>query len=166
MTEELRKKRSVIDWVELVCLGVAGIALIILMLLTSVDTILRYFFRAPLTGVLEFSEEYLMVAIIYMPLSYVYTHGGHIKVELLERFFPEKLKYYLSKFNTVVGLGLFLLIAYCSVPVVEDAIMHGEHSAAALAYPMAPAYLMVTIGTLLVSIRAVQSLFGWIKVDH
>ena len=166
MTEELKKKRSLIDWIELACLGVAGVALVILMLLTSLDTIMRYFFRAPMTGVLEFSEEYLMVAIIYMPLSYVYTHGGHIKVELLERFFPENLKHCLGKFNTAVGLIMFLLITYCSIPVVEDAIMNNEHSACALAYPMAPAYLMLTIGSALVSIRAIQSLCGWIKLDH
>lgn len=165
MTSEA-KKRGLIDWIEIVCLGIAGSALIVLMLLTSVDTILRYFFRAPLTGVLEFSEEYLMVAIIYMPLSFVYVNGGHIKVELLERFFPEQFKHHMEKFNTFIGLILFVLIAYCSIPVVEEAIMNSEHSASALAYPMAPAYMMVTIGCVLVSIRAIQVLGGWLKLDH
>ena len=163
---EKAAKKNIIDWIELACLAVAGIALLLLMGLTSLDTLLRYFFRAPLTGVLEFSEEYLMIAIIYMPLSYVYVKGGHIKVELLERYFSPQVKHFLGKFNTLVGLGLFLLIAYCSIPVVEQALVHSEHSASALAYPMAPAYMMLTIGTVLVSIRSVQMLFGWIKVDH
>ncbi len=163
---EQENKKSIIDNIELACLFVAGAALIILMLLTSLDTILRYFFRAPLTGVLEFSEEYLMVAIIYMPFSYVYVKGGHIKVELLERFFPESLKKKLATVNTFVGLILFLSIAWCSIPVVEEAIRHSEHSASALAYPMAPAYMMVTIGTVLASIRSIQMLLGRLHVEH
>ncbi|MDR3348682.1 MAG: TRAP transporter small permease [Acidaminococcales bacterium] len=163
---QIKKKKNIIDLLETACLATAGAALVILMLLTAADTILRYFFRAPLTGVVEISEEYLMVAIIYLPLSFVYTHGGHIKVELLERFFPDSLKAKFVIFNNVVGLILFLLITYCSVPVVYDALVFKEHSAAALAYPMAPAYMMVTIGAALVSIRTIQILGGWLKLDH
>ena len=69
------KQRDPIAWVERVCLIIAGTALIILMLLTTVDTLLRYFFSAPLTGVLEFSEEYLMIALIFMT-SYIYYEVG------------------------------------------------------------------------------------------
>ncbi len=166
MIQEADKNKSIIDKVEQLCLFVAGTALLALMFITSLDTILRYFFRAPLVGVLELSEEYFMVAIIYMPLSYVYVHGGHIKVELIERFFPKKIKEKLALFNTLVGIAMFAFIAYCSIPPVLEAFQNSEHSASALAYPMAPAYLMVTIGSVLVCVRGVQTLFGWIKLDH
>lgn len=152
-----------IAWLERGCLIIAGAALIVLMLLTTIDTLLRYFFSAPLTGVLEFSEEYLMIAMIYMPISYVFVAGGHIKVELLERYFPPKVKWIIEKVNILIGLVLFILITMASFPVVKDALTTGETSSSALAYPMAPAYAMVTIGCFLLCIRSIQLFLGKIS---
>lgn len=161
-----KKPPGLIEQVERVCLVIAGIGLLLLMVLTTVDALLRYFFSAPLTGVLEFSEEYLMIAIIYMPISFVYIAGGHIKVELLERHFPPGIKRIVEKANIFVGLLLFALITGASVPVVIAAIAIGEHSSSALAYPMAPTYMMLTIGCILLCIRAIQLLLGKVNVNH
>ena len=157
------KQRDPIAWVERVCLIIAGTALIILMLLTTVDTLRRYCFSAPLTGVLEFSEEYLMIALIFMPISYVFIAGGHIKVELLERYFPPKVKWFLGKMNILIGLILFIVITAASFPVVQEAIEIGEHSSSAIEYPMAPAYAMVTIGCFLLCVRSIQMFMGKIS---
>lgn len=160
-----RKPKGVVDRIEQVCLGVAGVALIMLMLLTTVDTLARYVFNAPLTGIVEFSEEYLMVAVIFLPLSYVYISGGHIKIELLERFFPARVKAVTQKINIAFGLLLFALIAYAFIPSIQQAIEINEVSSCALAYPMAPAYIMVTLGCLLICIRSVQAFLGKIDID-
>lgn len=157
------KPKDMIAWVEWICLIIAGVALIILMLLTTADALLRYVFSAPLTGVLEFSEEYLMIALIYMPISYVFVAGGHIKVELLERCFPPKVKWLLEKMNTLIGFGLFALITVAAIPIVQAAIQIGETSSSALAYPIAPAYAMVVIGCFLLCLRSIQLFLGKIS---
>jgi len=160
------KPKGVIDRIEDICLGIAGAALMVLMLLTTVDTLSRYLFSAPLTGVVEFSEEYLMVAIIFLPISFVYIAGGHIKIEMLERFFPAKVKAITEKVNLIFGLLMFAMIAYAFVPVVQQAIGFNELSSCALAYPMAPAYIIVALGCLLICIRSIQALLGKIHIDH
>lgn len=154
------KKKSLIDYVESACLVIAGIAVMAMMILTTIDVIMRYVFASPLPGMLELSEEYLMVAAIFLPLSYVYSHGGHIKVELLERFFSPGMKAVAEKVNIIISLILFLMITYASIPMVEDAIRISEESRSALHYPMAPAYAMVTIGCFLVCLRAFEALLG------
>jgi TRAP-type C4-dicarboxylate transport system permease small subunit len=161
-----KKPKGVIEWIEQICLGIAGAGLMLLMLLTTVDTLARYLFNTPLTGVVEFSEEYLMITIIFLPLSYVYIAGGHIKIELLERFFPAKVKKVTEKINIVFGLILFALIVYAFIPSVQQAIEINEVSSCALAYPMAPAYIMVTLGCLLICIRSIQAFLGKIDIDH
>lgn len=159
------KTKDPMAWIEQICLIIAGVALIILMLLTTVDTLMRYLFSAPLTGVLEFSEEYLMIAMVFMPISYVFIAGGHIKVELLERYFSPKVKWTIEKFNILVGLVLFILITVASIPVVQEAIEISEHSSSAIEYPMAPAYAMVTIGCFMLCIRSIQMFLGKIPAN-
>lgn len=160
------KANMFIGKLENICVGIAGFALLLLMLLTTVDTIMRYFFSAPLIGVVEFSEEVLMVAIIYMPMSYVFLQGGHIKVELLERFFPTRLKVLFTKMHQIIGLILFLLITYFSIPVAYEAVVNNELSAAALPFPMAPSYIMLTLGCAMLCLRSLELTFGWIKLEN
>lgn len=163
----MRKINIFIGKLENLCVGIAGFALLLLMVLTTVDTIMRYFFSEPLVGVVEFSEEVLMVAIIYMPMSYVFLQGGHIKVELLERFFPDRLKVVFGKMHQLIGLILFLLITYFSIPVAYEAIVTNELSAAALPFPMAPSYVMLTLGCAMLCLRSLELIFGWIEIeDH
>lgn len=161
-----KKPKGAIDWIEQICMVIAGAALMMLMLLTTVDTLARYLFSAPLTGVVEFSEEYLMIAVIFLPISYVYIAGGHIKIELLERFFPARVKTVTEKVNIAFGLILFALIVYAFIPSVQQAIEINEVSSCALAYPMAPAYIMVTLGCLLICIRSIQAFLGKIDIGH
>lgn len=151
---------------ENICVGIAGFALLLLMVLTTIDTIMRYFFSAPLVGVVEFSEEVLMVAIIYMPMSYVFLQGGHIKVELLERFFTERLKRLFAKMHQIIGLILFVLITYFSIPVAYEAIVTKELSAAAVPFPMAPSYVMLSLGCVMLCLRSIELIFGWIEIEN
>lgn len=162
----MRTINTIIGKLENICVAIAGCALLLLMVLTTIDTIMRYFFSAPLIGVVEFSEEVLMVVIIYMPMSYVFLQGGHIKVELLERFFPNKLKSIFAKMHQIIGLILFLLITYFSIPVAYEAFVTKELSAAALPFPMAPSYIMLTLGCAMLCLRSLELFFGWIEIEN
>lgn len=162
----MRKMNIFIGKLENLCVGISGFALLLLMVLTTVDTIMRYFFSEPLIGVVEFSEEVLMVAIIYMPMSYVFLQGGHIKVELLERFFPDQLKAVFGKMHQLIGLILFVLITYFSIPVAYEAIVTNELSAAALPFPMAPSYVMLTLGCAMLCLRSLELIFGWTEIEN
>lgn len=148
----------IIDHVEQVCVIVGSIALIIMMFLTSTDAISRHFFSHAIPGVLEFVEEYSMIPLIFLPLSYVYMKGGHVKVELFERFFSESQKEFLEIFNALISFVFFALLTVATYPTVIQAIQINEVSNSVLAYPLAPSYAMVTFGSLLICIRTAQVL--------
>ena len=60
------------------CVG--GVAM---MLLTSADALFRYLFNSPILGAYEITEKYLIVAAIFLGLSYAYRGGVFIRVTFL-----------------------------------------------------------------------------------
>ena len=54
-----------------------------MMCLTSADAISRYLFNSPIVGAYEITEKYLMVAAVFLGLSFAYRGGGFIRVTFL-----------------------------------------------------------------------------------
>jgi TRAP-type C4-dicarboxylate transport system permease small subunit len=54
-----------------------------MMCLTSADAFSRYLFNKPILGALELTEKYLMVAAVFLGLSYAFRGGLFIRVTLL-----------------------------------------------------------------------------------
>jgi len=74
----------------LVYAGVA--AMLAMMCLTSADALSRYLLNRPILGAYEFTEKYLMVASIFLGLSYAYRGGMFIRVTFLIDRLPAALK--------------------------------------------------------------------------
>src|ERR1700730_13159714 len=51
--------------------------------LTSADALSRYLFNSPILGAYEITEKYLMVAAIFLGLSYAFRGGVFIRVTFL-----------------------------------------------------------------------------------
>jgi TRAP-type C4-dicarboxylate transport system permease small subunit len=68
---------------ELALLYLGVLATFAMMCLTSVDGLSRYLFNSPVLGALEITEKYLMVASIFLALSYAYRGGLFIRVTFL-----------------------------------------------------------------------------------
>ena len=69
----------------------AGVlATFVMMLLTSADALSRYLLNRPIIGAYEITEKYLMVAAIYLGLSYAYRGGVFIRVTFLVDRLPAR----------------------------------------------------------------------------
>lgn len=150
----------IFDNMERVLLVLACLSLFVMMAVSTLDSMGRYILNMPIPGVLEITEEYFMIAVIFLPLSYVYFRGGQIRIEMLEQYFPQKVRYYLDKFNKIVAFILFLLIAIASSRIFIEAVKIGEISNCSLGYPLAASYAMVPLGSGFLCIRALQMLWG------
>ena len=64
-------------------LYLAVLATVGMMCLTSADALSRYAFNRPIMGAFELTEKYLMVAAIFLGLSYAYRGGLFIRVTIL-----------------------------------------------------------------------------------
>lgn len=95
-----------IEWVLAV---LAGIALLIMMVLTFVDVIGRYGFNKSIFGTSEIIEA-LMVVVIFAGVAFVTTSDKHIKVDIfapwIERYAPNLQRWVVHIFSLIVYAGL------------------------------------------------------------
>ena len=68
---------------ELALFYTSVVATIGIMCLTSADALSRYLLNRPIIGAYEITEKYLMVAAIFLGLSYAYRGGVFIRVTFL-----------------------------------------------------------------------------------
>ena len=79
----LRSIEKVLWRCELVLVYTSVVATVAIMCLTSADALSRYLLNRPITGAYEITEKYLMVAAIFLGLSYAYRGGLFIRVTFL-----------------------------------------------------------------------------------
>lgn len=93
--------------------GLAAIAkfvLLITMLHVSFDVLMRYFFNMPLTGTIEISSYYYMIAVVFLPLAAVEQRNGHISVEIIAQHLGPKAQRILIGFVCIVSAVFYSLL--------------------------------------------------------
>ena len=63
-----------------------------MMLLTSADALCRYLLNSPILGAYEITEKYLIVAMVFLGLSYAYRGGVFIRVTFLVDRLPPRVR--------------------------------------------------------------------------
>ena len=131
--------------------SVAGVVLLALMLLTTVDVAGRYLFNAPIIGVFDLTH-FTVLIITFLGLAYCGYQGGHIAIELLSDKLPPAPARVLKKIVNGVGCLLFLVIAWRSAVQSID-VWEFKESSQLLSIPFYPFYWMVSFGS---------ALFAWV----
>jgi TRAP-type C4-dicarboxylate transport system permease small subunit len=150
--------QKTIDIIELIFSWISRICVMILMLLITSDTIARYFFQKSIPGVYEITQEYLMIGIVFLSLSFVYVQGDHVKVEILSRFIKGRARQILEILNDLGGITFFSILLYAGWGSAITALQMDVVSNSQLAYPIAPALFLVAIGSFLMVLRLIGSL--------
>lgn len=145
--------------IEKIFLGISVLTTFGMMLFITADVVGRAVFNHPIIGCVEITEDYLMVAVFFLAMSYVYITGGHARITMLQRHFPPKIKLAVEVFSGLVCLIFFGLITYGGWVTTKRAFLFHEYSSSLLAYPLAPAYLLVVLGSGLLCLRILQAVF-------
>src|SRR6267154_6370893 len=95
---------------EIALLYVGVFATFAMMCLTSADALSRYAFNRPILGAYEITEKYLMVAAIFLGLSYAYRGGVFIRVTFLVDRLPPALKLTVNYFAHLLSLAFCVLV--------------------------------------------------------
>lgn len=92
-------------------MGVASILILISM--TFLNVMLRYFFRAPLFFAVEYSA-YLFAVVVYMGFAYAMRTEAHVRVDLVSRLLPRRIREGLEVVYPLLALGLIGIYFYYS----------------------------------------------------
>ncbi len=144
--------RRLLGLCENVMIYVSALSTFILMLLTTADAGGRYLFNRPITGAYEITTNYLMVAAIFLSLSYGYRQGSYIRVTILSGRFSGKTKivtnYIVQAFSLAYGA---LLVFATYKQALRTFEMHTTLSSVDF-IPLGPAYVIVPVGLFFMSL--------------
>jgi len=125
----------------------ALITLIAMMMLTTVDVFLRYFFDRPILGAIEM-VELLMVSIAGLSLAWCTLKSGHIRVDIVISMFSKKTNRVIDIVNYIFTAAICGLM----VPSLIWRYMEGVRMDArtyVLRLPEGPFVLLLSFGYLL-----------------
>jgi TRAP-type C4-dicarboxylate transport system permease small subunit len=132
---------------ELVLLAAGVLAAFLIMCLTSADALSRYLLNRPIVGAYEVTEKYLMVAAIFLGLSYAYRGGVFIRVTFLVDRLPPPLKLIANYFAHLVSLAFCVIVLVATTQQALRA-MQEDTTLSALPILVGPAYSLVPLGFL------------------
>jgi TRAP-type C4-dicarboxylate transport system permease small subunit len=121
-------------------------ATFLMMCLTSVDAISRYAFNSPILGAYEITEKFLMVAAVFLGMSYAYRGGVFIRVTFLVDRLPGRLRQAADYFAYLISLIFCLAFVLATVNQALRSLADNTALSALPAIPVAPAFFLVPIG--------------------
>ena len=120
----------------------SGAILLALMGFIVIDVVLRYVFNAPFSSSKEITE-FAMSLIVFLAIAYCGWTGGHISVDLLDRWLDRPSLRFLPALIAFAGAVLFALIAWLST---RETITTIDQSSNMLVWPHYPFRFTVAFG--------------------
>ncbi|MCH8505495.1 MAG: TRAP transporter small permease [Ectothiorhodospiraceae bacterium] len=105
---------------------IAGLFMMAMMLQVTLDVLLRWLFRLPIPGTLEFVANYYMVALIFLPLGLVTCTRDHIVVELFTRTLSPQPLAALTLFGNLLAFLYSLALMGLGALEAYDMTLAGE----------------------------------------
>jgi TRAP-type C4-dicarboxylate transport system permease small subunit len=142
--------RSLEKWLwrcELALLYLSVLATFAMMCLTSADALSRYLLNRPILGAYELTEKYLMVAAIFLGLSYAYRGGVFIRVTFLVDRLPPVARQVVNHLAHLISLAFCVLIMIATGQQAWRGLAD-DTTLSALPLLVGPAYTLVPLGFL------------------
>lgn len=131
--------------------------LLLIMLLTVADVLMRYLFVKPITGAVDVST-FLLVLLITMGIGYTQAQGRHIGVEVIVQRLSTRSQRRLRAFFLVVALVLFALMTWAAARSALQSLQQREFWFSAIRFPAWPVKASLFAGFLLLWIELLREL--------
>lgn len=132
-------------------IGAIGIVAIMVLILLDVGG--RAAFNRPLLGVPEI-VKLSIVAIAWLQMAYTLRIGGHLRTTVLIDRLPPLFARAAEAIAAILGVVVFVAIAYSEWPNVVSAWRIGEFEGdAPMRIPTAPVHTVVFVGALLTAVQ-------------
>jgi TRAP-type transport system small permease protein len=93
---------------------VASASLVAMMLLTSADICMRYFFNSPITGTYDI-VSLLGAVLVSFAMPYTMLKKGHVAVEILIQSLSKGKQLVVETLTHLLGISLFLVLVWQAV---------------------------------------------------
>jgi TRAP-type C4-dicarboxylate transport system permease small subunit len=123
-----------------------AVVLFFMMALTFADVIMRYLFNSPIVGALELTE-FSMAIVIFLGLVLLTSQEGHVTVDLIDNFVPDKIKPIQKIVINLINLFVMVIISWQLWLKAETAAEYGDRTEY-LFMPLSPllAFMSIMVG--------------------
>jgi TRAP-type C4-dicarboxylate transport system permease small subunit len=132
------------------------IAVVIMMLLTVTDVILRRLFSSPILGVMEYSQ--MIMVVILLAAASTAMDDGHIKVDLIVSRLPKKAQEIISLITLTLTFITSLLMATSVLKAGLEAV-HDHLTFLTIKFSQAPFIFLYSLGLFILAV-SVACLFA------
>jgi tripartite ATP-independent transporter DctM subunit len=153
----LGKLEQIQSGVEKVFGGLSAAVITFIMLLTTVDVILRYVFNSPLPGAYTLCEM-LMVAAVYPAVAYVQQQKGHVRVDIIIDRLKGSPRISFELATLLLALVAFGIMCWQSGILAWGAWVSGDYDMGEIHYPFWPAKTVMTLGVGLLCLRFITDI--------
>jgi C4-dicarboxylate transporter DctM subunit len=140
--------------IEKIGASISAVFIVVIMLLTTTDVVLRYVFNNPIKGAYELASM-LLVSVAYLGLSYVQSQKSHIRMDVLSTKLSSSGQLVLQLLGDTIFLVIGVIITWQMGLATWHAWLIGDYFMGLVKFPLWPPYLVITLGTGLVSIRLI-----------
>ena len=128
------------------------IAVMALVAIIVISVTARYAFNFPFPFADEYSG-YLMVLIVFFPLSFALRRGRHLRIDILIRYLPRRVVNYLDLVADIIALPVIIVLLVSSTQMTMKSFAPGLKARTLMETPLGPVQLILVIGLILFSIQ-------------
>ena len=150
-----------LDKLEKACIFMIGLLIFFLMLYNFYGTILRYFFRAPVVGMVDLSE-YLFVLVVFGGLGHAFRKGIHLRMAYVVSRLSHKINSLLGIISSLIILVFAFIFTWRGWILAWSKLY--QYSDTEFKIPLFPVYLILPLGNFLLGLEAVLKLREYISL--
>ena len=160
MAAILRSLDNIFDWVLNAAVFFAGVLIVWQAFSVAANTLLRYLFNSPVTGV-ENITEYGILWLTFLAAAWLLKKDKHIKVDLLTNLLGNKTQAVINIINSLVAIVLCAIMLYYGIEVTADLFVTGETDPFKIqGFPKAIPLSIIPFGFLLLTIQFIRKFFA------
>ena len=142
----------------------SGAVLAVVMVLVTVDVLMRRFFNRPIAEVYDFAILGLMIA-TFCSIAWVMTVRGHIEADIIYRKYSPKLKRVIATIALFISAAPAMVMAWGSVLWMQKAFRVGE-TTLVLRWPTSPFIAVEIFGLTLLALVILVELINSFKAER
>lgn len=144
---------KILNSIDGIFFQISKLSLFVGVLLTTANAAGRFFFNTPILGAYEFTEDYLMIIMVFLSISYTWKERGHIAVDVISDNFPIKIRNFIYLGVLVLGMLFFGIIGYLGLMNTIEAWMNQYAPVGLVSMPNYTSVIWVPIGCFIMVIR-------------
>ena len=151
----LRFLDTLIRWLGNACLAIAAVAIGLLAIIGTADSLGTQLFALPVPSALELSQAGLAV-VVFMGLAFAQRRRGHVMVDILFNRFTGNVKVFFTGLALLAAVTFFAFLAWRTGIAALESYEVDERSWGLTRFPIWPSKIAVAFGCIVALLESLR----------